>query len=301
VSPDLPVIELANLTELPDGGHVEWEAVGAGDPLIWIEGGPGFPAHLGRPDVALLSRWFRCYLVNAPGCGRTSPPRDPANGYSLPGHVAFFDRARAALGLDRVTLAGHSWGGLVAPAWAATHPDRIERLIVIDGYAGGSSVDQAAAEREREAALDRVRDRPWFGTARAALDAAFAVEHPTEQELCRAFAPAWPLYFSEPDSPRARVHIDRMTRELRFNVDVVETWERDYEGGDYRELLARVPCPTLIVVGEHDFICGPTWNRSLAAVIPGARYVQIADAGHMPHYEQQEAVTAALEDWLAGA
>lgn len=38
-------IELANLAELPDGRPFEWETIGEGEPMLWIEGGPGFPAH----------------------------------------------------------------------------------------------------------------------------------------------------------------------------------------------------------------------------------------------------------------
>src|SRR6516165_3625552 len=128
---------------------VEWEAVGGGPPLMWVEGGPGFWAHLARPDVALVSDLFRCHLVNAPGCGRTSPPVD-TSGYGLPGIIAFFEEARGRLGLGRVTVMGHSWGGLVAAAWAAAHPESVDRLAVIDGYPGsahgsGLAVDYDAA------------------------------------------------------------------------------------------------------------------------------------------------------------
>ncbi len=66
---------LAEILVLGDGRTVEWEATGDGPPLMWVEGRPGFWAHLARPDVELVSDLFRCHLVNAPGCGRTSPPR----------------------------------------------------------------------------------------------------------------------------------------------------------------------------------------------------------------------------------
>ena len=108
-------IELANLGTLPDGRRFEWEAIGQGDPMLWIEGGPRFLAHLGRPDAALLARWFRVHLVNAPGCGRTSPPTRQED-YDLHGHVAFFEAVRLALDLPALAVTGHSRGGLVATA-----------------------------------------------------------------------------------------------------------------------------------------------------------------------------------------
>ena len=296
----LPVIKLEHLTELPDGRVFEWEAVGEGEPLLWLEGGPGFPAHLSRPDVNLLGRRFRCYLVNAPGCGRTSAPADP-NEYSLLGHARFFDDARRALGLDQVVAAGHSWGALVAIAIAASVPQSIGGLLVVDGYAGSGSVDAADADAERERALGRLLDRPWFGDATDALARTFALTSPTEQEMVDTFAPCWPLYFGEPESATSRRHIERLRREVRWNVDVSVIWDARWEAGDYRDLAARVRCPTLVIAGEHDFICGPVWNRAVAEAVPGARYVEIAGVGHIPQYEDPDAFLAAVDDWMATA
>ena len=127
-----PSYPLEHLLELPDGRRAEWEASGAGTPMLWIEGGPGLPAHLARPDVALVADRFRAHLVNAPGCGRSSTPTT-ADGYGLDAHVRYFDDVRRALGLGAVTVMGHSWGGLVALALAVAVPEAVERLVIIDG------------------------------------------------------------------------------------------------------------------------------------------------------------------------
>jgi pimeloyl-ACP methyl ester carboxylesterase len=158
---------LASLIELPDGRVAEWEAIGSGEPLLWIEGGPGLPAHLARADVALIADRFRAHLVNAPGCGRSSPPPD----YSLDTHVAYFDEVRRALGLERITVMGHSWGGLVALALTLAVPEAVERLVIIDGYAGDASVPEEIAAEERDRALGRLADRPWLEAALAAFGA----------------------------------------------------------------------------------------------------------------------------------
>ena len=113
----MPLVDyqLAQVLTLADGRAVEWESVGEGPPLIWVEGGPGFWAHLARPDVGLVSDLFRCHLVNAPGCGRTSPPASPS-GYDLAGIIAFLDEVRERLRLGPVTVMGHScWLDPAAP------------------------------------------------------------------------------------------------------------------------------------------------------------------------------------------
>ncbi len=292
-------IELAEATRLPDGRVVEWEALGDGDePLVWVEGGPGLWAHLARADVVPVLDRFRCYLVNQPGCGRTSPAPD-ASGYGLEAVAGFFEAWRSTMGLGPVTAMGHSWGGLAAPAWAALHPDGVRRLIVIDGYAGAGSVDAAEAEAEQQRALDRIRDRPWFAAGFAAWDTGASRLGMPEADAVESMRAFMPFYFADADEPASAAHVDRPRQELRINVPASDAWTGWREALDYRPLLAEVRCPTLVVVGEHDWICGPVWNRALAAAIPGSRLVEIPGVGHLPQYEVPEVFRDVVAAWLA--
>lgn len=296
---------LAEILTLADGRTVEWEAVGDGTPLMWVEGGPGLWAHLARPDVELVSDLFRCHLVNAPGCGRTSPPAE-ISGYALPGIIAFFEEVRERLGLGQVTVMGHSWGGLVAAAWAAAHPESIDRLVVIDGYPGGiiddsgSAVDQNAAHAERDRALARHAGEPWYDAAVRGL--AEEDEGWDEETWISRFDPVWPVYFADPSSPLAAPHLARVRAEVRSNRVMSNAWFGDVHHFDHVDILpslVEVRCPALVIAGQDDFICGPAWNRPIAAAIPAARYIEFADTGHLPQYEQPAAFRAALLDWLA--
>jgi len=300
---------LAEVLTRADGRTVEWEAVGDGPPLMWVEGGPGFWAHLARPDVQMVSDLFRCHLVNAPGCGRTSPPAD-ISGYDLPAIIAFFEEVRESLGLRRVSVMGHSWGGLVVAAWAAAHPESVERLVVIDGYSGsidgtGTAVDYEEVTAERERAYARQASEPWYEAAvRALADDDESGDREIDEETWVArFDPAWPMYFADPSSPLSAPHLARVRSEVRMNVPMNRAWFGDahhFDNVDILPSLAAVKCPAIVIAGEHDFIAGPAWNRPIAAAIPAARYVQIADAGHVPQYEQPEAFQSALRDWLSG-
>ena len=291
---DRPTFPLEHIVELADGRLVEWEAVGKGPPLLWIEGGPGLPAHLARPDVALFSDRFRAHLVNAPGCGRSTPPAT-RDGYGLDAHVRYFDEVRRRLGVGRATVMGHSWGGLVAQALALAEPDAVERLILLDTYAGEASVPEAVAVAERDRALDRVRGEPWFDTA---LEA-FGEDHETGRELDERFRLCWPLYFASSGLPSSQFHIERLGRESRWNLDADHAWTPE-PAIDLRSELGSIACPTLVVVGEHDFICGPVWGRPIADAIPGARYAEIAGVGHFPQYEAPDELRRIVFDWIAG-
>ncbi|MEW6224400.1 MAG: alpha/beta hydrolase [Chloroflexota bacterium] len=295
----LLTIELEHLTTLPDGRTVEWEALGEGtEPLVWVEGGPGLPAHLARADVVPVLDRFRCHLVNAPGSGRSTPP-STEEGYDLEAIVGIFEAWRRAIGLGPVTLMGHSWGGLVAPAWAALHPEAVRRLVVISGYAGAGSVDPAEVAAEQRRALDRIRDRPWFATAWAAWEGSLGAVGLSEEALAEIFRAILPLYFAQPEEPAAAGHIERIRRELRWHAPIVDAWTGAREDADYRPLLGRIRCPTLVVSGEHDWICGPTWNRALSAAIAGSRLVVMEGVGHLPQYEAPAAFRATIDGWLA--
>jgi proline iminopeptidase len=258
--------------------------------------------------VELISDLFSCHLVNGPGCGRTSPPAD-VSGYDLPGIIGFFEEVRERLGLGRVTVMGHSWGGLVAAAWAAAHPESVDRLVVIDGYPGGGDgsgpvVDDDAARAEQERAYARHASEPWYDAAVRALaeENEGPGEQTDEETWISRFDPAWPMYFADPYSRLSAPHLARVRAEVRRNAVMDNAWFGDVHHFDSINILpslAAVKCPSLVIAGQYDFICGPAWNRPIAAAIPGGRFVEIADAGHLPQYEQPGAFRAALLDWLA--
>jgi proline iminopeptidase len=289
--PELLDIRLANLTDLGDGRTVEWEASGSGEDLVWFEGGPGFWAHLARPDVALVAARFRCHLVNATGCGRSSPP-PVGSGYGVASDIEFYEAAFDALDLHDFTLMGHSWGGSVAVAYAAAHPERVRRLIVIDGWCGWPLVDRAEAAAEEERAFDRLRDRAWFADAMAHREGFEG----TEAESADAFGRLFPVYFAEPDRPPATEHIARIRRQYRYDMDAANHY--DSEAVDVTPYLALVRCPTLVVCGDLDWIAGPSWNRPIAEGIVGAEFHVFEGTGHLPHYEAPDAFRSVLFDWL---
>jgi 3-oxoadipate enol-lactonase len=188
----------------------------------------------------------------------------------------------------------HSWGALVALALALDVPDAVERLVIIDGYAGDSSVPEEVAAAERDRVFDRVRDRPWFEGAVAAFGADLA---PSGREVDEQFESCWPLYFANSESDISRAHVARLRRETRWNVDAARAWEPEPPINLLPQVSA-IRCPTLVFAGEHDFICGPVWNRPIADAIAGAVYAEIPGVGHMPQYEAPDEFRGVVLDWL---
>ena len=114
-------------TERPTESSLAYEVVGFGPPLILLHGLSGSGRWWGR-NVPVFSRSFRTYSVDLPGFGQSRGVR-----WSRLDDIA--DRLADWLvdeGLPRAHIAGHSLGGAVAARLAARHPDRVDRLVLVD-------------------------------------------------------------------------------------------------------------------------------------------------------------------------
>ena len=281
---------------LDEGRQATYEVVGDGEPALWFEGGPGFNAALGRGDCEVLADRFRCYLVDAPGTGSTTPPSDRRQ-YTATGEAAFYEEVRRALGLPSVTLLGHSWGGTVCLAYAALYPEATRRCIAIDAWAARDIEEGPAAQAEMAAGLTRHAGEPWLAAAEAAFEAAGRPDFLDRDDPEAEWSRAWPLYFAHPERHLARQHIARLTRDLRLGREPWLLADESCYLDDLFELLPLICVPTLVVVGELDFICGPAHAREIARRVPDAELVTISDCGHIPAYEKPDEFRRTVFEW----
>jgi len=296
---------MADAVRLSDGREASYEVVGRGEPLLMFPGGPGLPAAIVRADAELFADRFTAYLIDPHGSGGSTPPADPA-GYDHCGHAAFYDEVRAALGLERVSVAGVSFGGTVALTYAALHPGRTIRCLGVSAFAFGVAADEARggeAEADMEAMLVRHAGAEWYPEARAAWDGwtETTMAATDGAEIEALFDHTLPLYCAHPDRPDVAEALQELRSVLRADLAAMKAWE----GGLYQEidlgpLLPDIRCATLVVAGELDLICGPAQAGGIAAAIPGATLATIPECGHFPALEAAGAYHAAVADWLEG-
>lgn len=296
---------MAELVRLGGGRQASYEVVGDGEPLLMFPGGPGLPAAIVRSDAELLADRFRSYLIDPHGSAGSTPPTAPS-AYDHRGHAAFYDEVRAALGLERVSVHGVSFGGTVALTYAAIHPGRTVRCLAVSAFAFGVEADEARggeAEAAMEAMLARHAGADWYPEARAAwdgwTDTTMAATDPAEIEAL--FHHALALYFAHPDRPDVAESLRELRAVLRVDLAAMKAWEGGlYQTIDLAPLLPVIGCPTLVLAGELDLICGPAQAGGIAAAIPGSRLVTIPDCGHFPALEGAGGYHAAIVDWLDG-
>jgi len=268
--------------------------MGTGPMLVCHPGGPGFSSSY-FSDLAGLFERFNLVMLNPRGTGASDRPADP-NAYQVDDYVSDVEELRAHLGLERILLLGHSHGGVVAQAYAASHPGRVRRLVLASTLARFGPEQNAAMED----GVEKRSGQPWYQDAMAALADEQAGKFKNDQELSDLYFREMPLYFAH-YGPVEAGYLDTLRSES-INGDSLKLFNQEVFtpsfSFDQRSLLSKITAPTLVLTGEDDFICGPLCAAEITSAIPGARQVIVGDSGHMVFIEQPQVFHDEVADFL---
>ncbi len=274
-----------------DGRKLGYRQLGNGPVLVCHPGGPGFSS-LYFGDLAGLWERFTLVMLNPRGTGGSDRPADP-RAYQIDDYVADVEALREHLGLERLMLLGHSHGGVVAQAYAAKHPGRVQRLVLASTLARFGPHQEAAMR----AGMEARSSQPWYPDALAALEAEQAGHFQTDEELAELLFREFPLYFAR-YGPVESGYIETLKTEVP-NADTLKLFNNEiFETFDLCGMHASITAPTLVIAGSDDFICGPLCSDEIAAGVAGAKKVIVGDAGHFVFVEQPEAFHSEVADFL---
>ena len=242
---------------------------GEGPPLFLIHGiGASRASFAGL--VPHLARRFRCISYDLRGHGASPKPPPP---YSLDDLVDDLEALCAELGIERAHFAGHSLGGMIGPAYARRHPQRVLTLGLYSTAAFRTADDSAkvqgvvAAMRTKGIApvLETLRDR-WFTPE-------FAQRRPEVIER-------------------------RMRQVIETDPDVFLSVFDIYAQTEMSPWLHEIDAPCLVLTGEEDGGCNPRLNREMAAALPDAELVILPRLRHAILLEAADAVAPPVLDFL---
>ena len=244
---------------------------GEGHPVVLIHG-VGLNKEMWGGQVVGLASHFRVIAYDMLGHGAS--PR-PAPGTSLEGYAEQLRELLDHLNLTRACVIGVSMGGLVARAFALNHPERLGSLVILN------SVFNRSAE-QRAGVIERTRQTAEHGpdaNAEAALSRWFSREY-------QAANPA-------------QIAAIRQTLAGNDPQGYLTTYELFATQDMYRaEDMASIQAPTLVATGELDPGSTPEMARQMAARIPGAQVVVLAEQRHMMPVESPRLVNQMLLDFL---
>src|SRR5450631_3253685 len=128
-----------------NGVLVYWKAVGRGAPLFVVHGGPGASHDYFLPHLLPLARTNRLVFIDERGSGR-SERLENAKLYTVENMVEDIEAVRAALGLGKINLLGHSFGGVLAQAYAFKYPQNLSTLILCSTFHTTKAINRALAD-----------------------------------------------------------------------------------------------------------------------------------------------------------
>lgn len=254
--------------------------VGGNSLRVLIDGSPDRPwltclhgaatnVHLWDPQIAPLASMFHILRIDVRGHGKSTADVVARTFEELVGDViAVWD----ALGIEKSTVMGLSLGGMTGFGLAIAHPGRVVRLIAADCRSDApEAFSQSWVTR-----LQVLKEKGMEGIAEATI-------------------PMWMTKASTEGRPDVIAGARAM---------IMSTTDAGYDSVatplmslDYRKDLARIRCPSLLIVGSQDGP-HPAEMRKMADLIPGAKFAEVEGAGHLSNFEQPERFNAAILDYL---
>jgi pimeloyl-ACP methyl ester carboxylesterase len=210
-----------------------------------------------------LAQHFHLFAPDIPGFGLTERPgwmRDISD------YVLYLHDLLNALSLEAPFIIGHSLGGWMAAEIAVWYPERVSKLVLSNALGL------------------RVKGTP--------LPDIFAMAPEVFIGTCfENMMAAFPLLPAE-------ITVDVMFAQYKqFTTLASLLWNPSYDPHLERR-LERINCPTLLVWGENDRLMAPVYGDTYHRQIPGSRLVKLSGTGHMPMFEQMEAWSAAISQFL---
>jgi proline iminopeptidase len=242
----------------------------AAPPLVVANGGPGFDHSylLVSKAWADLAKDRQVVLYDQRGTGRSTAGAAPGK---LVDQIADLDALREHLGAETIDLLGHSWGGYLAMAYTARHPDRVRRLVIVDSAAprwGDTLFMFKEFYPERVARQDAVAFAAELGD-REASEASMQVY------LSMLFY-----------SPENRDTFLAAASGFRYSAEVNHALNADLARFDLGPELLKLKMPALVVTGRYDANVAPATAWRIHQAIPGSRFEVFEKSGHLPFFEE---------------
>ncbi|MGH3335748.1 MAG: alpha/beta fold hydrolase [Nocardioides sp.] len=254
---------------------VAWSSVGSGTPLVI---GGWWASHLAlnwedrafRTFVQALARRHTVIRYDRPGTGLSD--RDGPAPVSLDDELAVLAGLLERIDHPRVSVLGASAGCAVASAYAAQHPERVDRLVLYGSYARGADIASPSA---RELMVSVV-ERHWGLGARVLADVFLPNATAEDREEFARFQ-------------RRSASREAASKALSAVYDMDSTTH-----------LSRVRVPTLVLHRRRDRAIPFALGREVAEIVPGATFVELAGEDHFPWLGDSLAVIDALDRFLDG-
>ena len=286
------------------GALIYYKTVGQGPPLMLLHGGPGASHDYLLPYLLPLARTNRLVFIDERGSGRSERLEDVSR-YTVENMADDVEAVRKALGLGTVNVLGHSYGGVLAQAYALKYQDHIAHLVLASTFHSTKQLNEVfhrmmqAMSPELRGKIEAMEKAGLYGHGEA-----YEKNRYTQDYMKAAWGEGYfpYLYRKHPDPNYDPTATGGMSWDLYR-----EMWgshgEYVVDGNlvsvEYADRLGAIKVPTLITVGDHDE-CDPSIARDMQSKIPGSTLLMLPESGHMTFVDQPAMYVKAVDDFVHG-
>jgi proline iminopeptidase len=285
----------ARLIPINGGFNVWAKPIGApssGIPVLTLHGGPGFPHFYFEcfedflPQAG-ISYWYYDQL----GCGFSDQPTD-SRLWTIGRFTEEVEQVRAALGLEKMVLLGHSWGGLLSIEYALKHPERLSGLVISNmcpstaSYIKYINVLRAALPAHTLHRLQELEQAKDYDSAEYER---IIFEDLYRKHICRLNP--WPEPVSRAVKWLSAPVYNTIQGKSEFEVTgVMKDWDR-------WSALSSITVPTLVLGGRYDTM-DPKVLEEMGRRLKNGKTVICSNGSHLSMYDDQRAYFSALIPFL---
>jgi proline iminopeptidase len=269
-----------------------YETIGVGEPIVILHGGPGLDHTYLLPQMNSLATKFQLIYYDQRATGKSSGIVDSAS-ITPDQFVEDLETLRKALGIERMNLLGHSWGGLLAMHYGIKYPNRLKSLILVSSV-GASSEWLAPFLKTR---AQRTTWEDSLAMANLLSSVTFAKYEP--QAMSAFTRLTFSTYFFN------RAYLDSLNFNLSQNtashfLPVFGLMNRFLADYNLILKLSVIHCPTLILHGDYDPVSAE-YTKKLSQYLKNSRFVLIENCGHFPFVECHDHFTNICLEFLREA
>lgn len=282
-----------------NGHNIWYNITGKGEPLLIIPGGPGSSHNYFQPYMDRLADFVQLIYFDAFGRGLSSKAKDPSE-YSFQNDVDEIEALRNALNLGPVNIYGHSYGGMVAQAYALKYPGSVKRLILANTL-HSAEMWQKSNNDNWNYQLENQLPELWHRLDSLRQEGILSTDS-IYQKIQGEMPLSLSFYYDPSNIPGSTYYANKS-----FSLEVYKQLAGpdadivlggDMASVDFRGRLKEIMVPTLIIAGRFDRIANPKYSIQFKRFMPRAQFVMFEKSGHYPFIEEPELHAKILEDFL---
>ena len=271
-----------------NGLKLTYETQGSSDEVVVVvHGGAGLPHEYFHPMLYNLSRYAKLVFFD-----RRADMLSASSGHGMASVDELsddIDALRKTLGLDRVTILGHSFGATIALNYALRHPANVKRLILVS--AAATVENPIEGEKRILKSLSKVEMAAYRSS-----EGGTGATKPCDRVRMR-YSVLYPHYFHklvpyEFDRGVYTVYFDSLSKKEALAADAAHL--------DLRAQLSEIKVPALVVAGRHDLVTPVDQSFELASGLPQSRLVVLEHSGHFPFFEENYLFTEWVHKFMVG-